>query len=317
MKKTLSILLLMAAAAQAHADAVPSGGWSAAWSDLWRNADQRGAALLQHGDAAAAAKAYADPRGKSYAEFKAGDYAAAAQHLAGLDDGEANYNRGNALAYAGKLQEALYAYDAALKRDPGNRDARHNRDLVAQALKQQQQQQDPKQNGKQHGKQEQKQGQGQGQNGQQQDKNSRQNQNAQQNANPAGSRGSSQGNGGKGQSNDAKSSAAPPSDAANPAAGANAPKPSAAGQTPQQASGQTPDSAPKPGSAAPAGTDGGAGMNAAGDESKDKPAPAQTPQSETQIARDQWLRGIPDDPGGLLRRKFLIEHMIRQQGAQP
>jgi Ca-activated chloride channel homolog len=31
---------------------------------------------------------------------------------------------------------------------------------------------------------------------------------------------------------------------------------------------------------------------------------------------DQWLRQIPDDPAGLLRRKFLIEHMMKQ-GTQP
>ena len=37
------------------------------------------------------------------------------------------------------------------------------------------------------------------------------------------------------------------------------------------------------------------------------------PQREKALAEDQWLRAIPDDPGGLLRRKFLIEHMMRQQ----
>ncbi len=35
--------------------------------------------------------------------------------------------------------------------------------------------------------------------------------------------------------------------------------------------------------------------------------------SEQQIEKEQWLHSIPDDPGGLLRRKFLIEHMMRQQ----
>ncbi len=36
------------------------------------------------------------------------------------------------------------------------------------------------------------------------------------------------------------------------------------------------------------------------------------------MALDQWLRQIPDSPAGLLQRKFLIEHMIRQQdGGNP
>jgi Ca-activated chloride channel family protein len=43
----------------------------------------------------------------------------------------------------------------------------------------------------------------------------------------------------------------------------------------------------------------------------------QQPRSEQAIALDQWLRGIPDDSGELLRRKFMIEHMMKQQGYQP
>jgi Ca-activated chloride channel family protein len=37
------------------------------------------------------------------------------------------------------------------------------------------------------------------------------------------------------------------------------------------------------------------------------------PESEQALALDQWLRWIPDDPAGLLRRKFMIEHMLKQQ----
>jgi Ca-activated chloride channel homolog len=40
------------------------------------------------------------------------------------------------------------------------------------------------------------------------------------------------------------------------------------------------------------------------------------PPSEQTLSQDQWLRQIPDDPAGLLRRKFLIEHMMKQQGQQ-
>ncbi|HEB97202.1 MAG TPA: tetratricopeptide repeat protein, partial [Sedimenticola thiotaurini] len=37
--------------------------------------------------------------------------------------------------------------------------------------------------------------------------------------------------------------------------------------------------------------------------------------SEEQMAAEQWLRRIPDDPGGLLRRKFLYQY--RQRGGVP
>ena len=61
---------------------------------------------------------------------------AAARDFAPFNDSDAQYNRGNALARAGDLAAALKAYDAALARDPNNRDARHNRDLVAKAMRQ-------------------------------------------------------------------------------------------------------------------------------------------------------------------------------------
>ncbi len=37
-----------------------------------------------------------------------------------------------------------------------------------------------------------------------------------------------------------------------------------------------------------------------------------TAQLESMQAMEQWLRQIPDDPGGLLRRKFLLEHLRRE-----
>lgn len=35
--------------------------------------------------------------------------------------------------------------------------------------------------------------------------------------------------------------------------------------------------------------------------------------SEEDIALEQWLRQIPDDPSGLLRRKFMLEHLQRKE----
>jgi hypothetical protein len=39
------------------------------------------------------------------------------------------------------------------------------------------------------------------------------------------------------------------------------------------------------------------------------------PRTEQQLAEDQWLRRLPDDSSGLLRRKFLIQHLTRQGSA--
>jgi len=35
---------------------------------------------------------------------------------------------------------------------------------------------------------------------------------------------------------------------------------------------------------------------------------------EKRQALEHLLQRVPDDPGGLLRRKFLLEHQRRQQG---
>jgi Ca-activated chloride channel family protein len=40
------------------------------------------------------------------------------------------------------------------------------------------------------------------------------------------------------------------------------------------------------------------------------------PLNEQQLALEQWLRQVPDDPAGLLRRKFMLEHLLRQKRTQ-
>jgi len=37
-------------------------------------------------------------------------------------------------------------------------------------------------------------------------------------------------------------------------------------------------------------------------------------EQEQQQAKEQWLRLIPDDPGGLIREKFLRDHLRRERG---
>ena len=47
---------------------------------------------------------------------------------------------------------------------------------------------------------------------------------------------------------------------------------------------------------------------------KKKKANISTAESEKQRAKEQWLRLIPDDPGGLMRQKFMRDHLRRQRG---
>ncbi|MCG5235720.1 VWA domain-containing protein [Xanthobacter oligotrophicus] len=98
------------------------------WDDLWARPDQQGASAFSAGDYGAAAQRFEDPAWQAAARYKAGDHAAAAAAYAGIPG--ADYNRGNALARSDRLEEAVAAYDAALKVDPADADAKFNRDLV-------------------------------------------------------------------------------------------------------------------------------------------------------------------------------------------
>ena len=145
---------------------LPSGRAEAATlANLWKTPDQQGAAAFADRNYAAAAKTFEDNRWRAASLYRGGDYATAAQTLAGGATVDDAYNRGNALAKSGDLEGALGAYGKALKLQPGDADARFNRDLVAKLLEQQKQKQ------RQQKQQQQKQQQGgQGQNQQQSNK---------------------------------------------------------------------------------------------------------------------------------------------------
>jgi Ca-activated chloride channel family protein len=294
------------------------------WSSLWRTPDQRGEQLLRQGDAASAARTYANPQRRAYAELRAGDYQAAARDFAAFDDSDAQYNRGNALAHAGDLAAALKAYDNALARDPNNHDARRNRDLVAQARKQAQppasssQDQSGKQNpGKGSDKGPDKGSskgsekgpdkaldKGSASSGQQKSDGQSGKPGQEQHEGKPGSKPGEQARGG---TQAARNKPATPASAGN-------------GNTRQnQATGNDAEQARRDAEAGlgqQANRKAGTGQGELADKAN-RSVQLDAHRSEQQLAQEQWLRQIPDDPGGLLRRKFLIEHLMRQQGNQP
>ncbi|MFG1262952.1 VWA domain-containing protein [Xanthobacter aminoxidans] len=113
------------------------------WADLWWRPDQQGAADYARGDYAAAAQKFEDPAWKADALYKAGDYSGASAALSRLPGRD--YNRGNALARAGQLEEAVAAYDKALAANPDNADAKFNRDLVQKLIDAKKKQEEEKQ----------------------------------------------------------------------------------------------------------------------------------------------------------------------------
>ncbi|AKH21462.1 vWA domain-containing protein [Sedimenticola thiotaurini] len=277
------------------------------WQDLWQRPDQQASRLLEQGDARAAAERFQDPRWRATALYQAGDYAAAARAFSGQDP-DSLFNRGNALARAGQLPQALAAYDQALQQQPDHQDARFNRDLVAKLLEQRQAQHN------QPGAAQQQPPAGQ----------SDQPRNAppqQQSGRAAGGKpdnatappGATDNPGG-----DAETESTPQPNPSNSRQQAEN-EPDGAEQRPSSGSHTAPADTPEQARAdvSPSGqpADRGQSGTVAEINSRDPTAsmPSQ-PMSEGQIALEQWLRQIPDDPAGLLRRKFMLEHILRENG---
>ena len=251
------------------------------WNDLWRTRNQQGQAALQAGDAAEAAALFENPQWRAQALFDNEQFEQSAAALAGATSANSAYNQGNALARAGKLEEALEAYNRALAQQPDMTDAQFNRDLVEQLLKQQQSQQSQQSQQDQpsgHNQQSQQDRQS-GQNQQsQQDQQSGQNQQSQQNQQ------SSENQSGRTDQQPAQNQQQGKQQSADDEQGSQEQQNASARQTEEAAEQQ-----------------GETGAQEA------------DPVSGKQQAIDSWLRTIPDDPGGLLRRKFLQQQRAVQQ----
>ncbi|WP_256996338.1 VWA domain-containing protein [Methylococcus capsulatus] len=247
------------------------------WQGLWKTPDQRAAEAFEAGRFDQAATGFHDPAWKSAAEYRAGKYEEAARALEGLDGADAAYNRGNALAKAGRLEEALEAYEQAERLAPDDEDIRHNRAVVEEALKRREQQKQP--SGSHDRDQNPK-------DDQQQDPNDRGRDSPERRPDPS--------------EEESRPNETPPEPPPGQKDGER--------QTPEpEAPDQTHGASPAPPSGEPPAEE---------RETQEKPmqqSESQTEQEKEQ-ATEQWLKRIPDDPGGLLRRKFLYQYRQRQQG---
>jgi len=283
---------------------MPRSAYAFDWHDLWQRPDQRGAQALAAQQPQQAARLFKDPQWRAAAHYRAGDYQAALKDLEKQTGAAAAYNRGNALAHLGKYKQALSAYEDALKHDPDFKDAAYNRDLVKKWLRPPQSQKNSTANDQQRrrqpqpGKQQAGKQQGQPQTGTKGDR--AQDKGRQADSSP-----------GKGQSADRSQarteqadSPPPPQQAAKQSRGQQN------GATAKGGQGQRQDQRDA--------NDKQTAMNDAAPQSADDPQPS---RSESQQATAQWLRRIPDDPGGLWRRKFLYqykrEHQSQQSEAKP
>ena len=116
------------------------------WKKPFLNADQQGLEEYNASQYDAASSNFEDPAWKGAAQYREGNYAAAAETYGQLDTADGYYNQGNALARAGQLDAAIAAYDKALEKRPTFPDAKDNKALIEKLKEQQDQQQQNQQN---------------------------------------------------------------------------------------------------------------------------------------------------------------------------
>jgi Ca-activated chloride channel family protein len=117
----LAILLLFSAAVIAGTIRDPH---------FWLTADQRGDRLTRQKKYAEAAKAYDDPWRAGVAEFRNGDFKAAAKTFARVPGADGAFDQGNAWLMAGAYDGAVASYDRALGFRPGWKEAEENKALA-------------------------------------------------------------------------------------------------------------------------------------------------------------------------------------------
>jgi len=121
------------------------------WDGLWARPDQRVHQALRRDRSEQVAGLSGEIKRKpelaGSLAYRLGDYPAAAKAFARDPSAQGHYNRGNALAHAGKIDAAIAAYQEALKLDSKMVDARHNLDALQKMRKQAQQKDQQSKNG--------------------------------------------------------------------------------------------------------------------------------------------------------------------------
>jgi len=315
-KKLLFIVILFLGSSVSHA----------AWQDWFKTPEQQAAEYLEQGDAEALIEKAPSDSWKGLGHFQAGELEAAtaafqqAKESAELSGGAVDYQRelfnvATTNVHNGQLDDAIEQFDELLELNPDHQRARHNKEIAQklqqQAEQQEQQQQQSGEDGQASDEQQ------DGEEGEQQDGQhgeQGQEQNGQQSEDQNGEQGEQQ----DGQQGDASDGGQQSADGS----------PSADGSETDDA-GATEDSEENTEAAARAALDAEQEANAEqapgaeseadadGDESDGfAMRESQQPLTEQQQATEQWLRQIPDDPAGLLRRKLMQSHRIEYPGVQ-
>ena len=123
----------------------PETSYASLWDDAWQTKDQQAQQSFEK-DPAKAAEMFEDPNWKASSFYRAEDYQQAVENFSinnddsEIEQAESHFNRGNALAHAGELEKAIKAYEQSLELNSDFSDAEFNKALVEKLLEEQEQQ---------------------------------------------------------------------------------------------------------------------------------------------------------------------------------
>lgn len=117
----------------------PEDAMAIEWDDLWLNKNQQAMRALDSEQAELASELFNNKEWKAAANYRKGDFATVEEILNEHEDTRSIYNRANAMAKQGRYEDAITAYDEVLESKPEHEDAIFNRDLIKKELEKQQQ----------------------------------------------------------------------------------------------------------------------------------------------------------------------------------
>jgi len=268
------------------------------WNNLWRNKEQQADIALKQQEYEKAITLSKNPLMRGTAEYRKQDYEKALQNFKQAQGADARYNEGNTLAKMGKYQEAIKAYDDALQIQEKMEDALKNKAAIEKLLKQKKKSKKDKGDGdNKEGKPSEEGEEGEGENGEGEGEEGKDDKD-------------SKGKGGK-QSKDRKNQF---SDANKELDKKKKEDDSAdkKDQKPSKKDSKDKGENSKNTSANEDQSDKEAEKKAKNKTEKGTKSEAKELTKEEKMAAEQWLRRIPDDPGGLLRRKFERQYQQRR-----
>ncbi|USQ13896.1 tetratricopeptide repeat protein [Legionella lytica] len=280
------------------------------WQDLWSTPDQQGQELMNKQQYKEAGTTFNRDDWAAAAAYRAGDYQRASELYQKQHDEQGYYNAGNALAHLGKYKEAIAAYDKALAINPKNQDAIDNRKLLEKLLQQKEQKQDQQKQDQQKQDQQKQDQQKQDQQKQDQQKQDQQKQDQQkQDQQKQDQQKQDQQKQDQQKQDQQKQDQQKQDQQKQDQQKQDQQKQDQQKQDQQKQDQQKQDQQKQDQQKQDQQKQDQQKQDQEMQAKKDSKA-----EQEKQQVQEQWLRLIPDDPGGLLREKFLRDHLRRERG---